>query len=311
MERGYLGVKKNWMQIATLCLCAVLVGVNIEQSLQISALQRRMEHEMSDLRSEVSHEISNISSRIERELEEANRVVTEYTLEPKGIDKETRSLKAEASVTLKEWHKDTQIVLLAKVGEEERSLPMTTDGNGTYFGELSLPLEGDAGIYLDALVTGSGLTKKETLSVGSEISMLLPLRYSGGGWSGPEYGGGVMSSKFHISLEGQNSQPGSIQNPQFLTYRNGELVQTQNAVEDPHSVAGNGFCYTVDTENNEWFVECATGDVIEVRFRCEDEYGLGYDFLFQTWNADGDFAEHPSISGVYGSSTPLILYWPE
>ena len=313
MERGYLGVKKNWMQIATLCLCAVLLGVTVEQSLQISALQRRMEHEMSDLRSEVSHEISNISSRIARELEEANRVVAKYTLEPKGIDKETRSLKAEASVTLKEWREDTQIVLLAKIGEEECTLPMTTDGNGTYFGERSLPLEGDAGIYLDALVTGSGLTKKETLSVGSEISMLLPLRYSGGGWSGPEYGGGVMSSQFDIVIEGQNGKPkpNSIRNPQFLTYRNGELVQTQNAVEDPHSVAGNGFCYTVDTENNEWFVECTTGDVIEIRFRCEDEYGLGYDFLFQTWNADGDFSESPAGAGMHDSSTPLILYWPE
>ena len=306
-------MKKNWMQMVTLCLCAVLLGVTVEQSLQISTLQRRMEHDMSDLRNEVSHEISNISNRIERELEEANRVVTEHTLEPKGIDKKTHSLQAEVSVTLKEWHEDTKIVLLAKVGEEERSLPMTTDGNGTYFGALSLPLEGDAGVYLDALVTSGGLTKKETLSVGSEISMLLPLRYGGGGWSGPEYGGGVMSSQFDIVIEGQNGKPkpNSIRDPQFLTYRNGELVQTQNAVEDPHSVAGNGFCYTVDTENNEWFVECATGDVIELRFRCEDEYGLGYDFLFQTWNADGDFAEHPSISGVYGSSTPLILYWPE
>ena len=304
-------MKKNWMQMVTLCLCAVLLGVTVEQSLQISTLQRRMEHDMSDLRNEVSHEISNISNRIERELEETNRVVTEHTLEPKGIDKKTHSLQAEASVTLKEWHEDTKIVLLAKVGEEERSLPMTTDGNGTYFGALSLPLEGDAGVYLDALVTSGGLTKKETLSVGSEISMLLPLRYGGGGWSGPEYGGGVMSSQFDIVIEGQKGKPDSIHNPHFLTYRNGELVQTQSAVEDPYSEAGNGTCYTVDTEDYEWAVECAEGDVIEVRFRCEDEDGLGYDFLFQTWSADGDFSETPAGSTIHDSSTPLILYWPE
>lgn len=306
-------MKKNWMQIVTLGLSVILLGVTVMQSKQISDLQWRMEDEMSGLRSEVSRELSNISSRIVRELEEANCVVAECTLGPKGIDKETRSLQAEASVALKEWREDTQVVLLSKVGEEERSQPMSTDGNGTYFAELTLPLESDTGLYLDALVTDSGLTKKEALHVGSEISMLLPLRNSGGGWNGPVYDGGVMSSQFDIVIEGQNGKPNpnSIRNPQFLTYRNGELVQTQNAVEAPHSVAGNGFCYTVDTEHNKWVVECAEGDVIEVRFRCEDEYGLGYDFLFQAWSTVGDLVEQVTGPEIYDSSTPLILYWPE
>ena len=35
----------------------------------------------------------------------------------------------------------------------------------------------------------------------------------------------------------------------FLTYKNGELVLTQDAVEDPYSSGTNAVCYTVDTEN--------------------------------------------------------------
>ena len=304
-------MKKNWMQIVTLCLSGVLLVVTIAQGKQLSEFQRKMENQMAHLRSDVEHEIQYISSNIERELEEANRVVAEYAMEPKGIDKATRSLQAEASVTLKEWYEDTQIVLLARVGDEEFSLPTTTDGNGSFSSQLSLPLEGNYEVFLDALVTGGGLTKRETLSAWGEISMMLPLRNSGGGWSGPEYREGVMSSQFNISIEGQNAVPGPIHNPQFLTHKNGELVQTQDAVEDPYTSGTNAVCYTVDTENYDWSVACDVGDVIEVRFRCEDEFGLGYDFLFQTWVAEGETAENQASGGGQNGGAPLELYWPE
>ena len=304
-------MKKNWMQIVTLCLCGVLLVVTIAQGKQLSEFQRKMENQMDHLRSDVEHEIQYISNDIERELEEANRVVAEYALEPKGIDKETRSLQAEASVTLKEWYEDTQIVLLTRVGDEELSLPTTADGNGTFSSQLSLPLEGNHEVFLDALVTGGGLTKKESLGGWGEISMMLPLRNSGGGWSGPEYREGVMSSNFDITLEGQNGAPSPVRSPQFLTYKNGELVQTQNAIEDPYSSASNGRCYTVDTEDGRWSVACDVGDVIEIRFRCEDEFGLGYDFLFQTWVAEGETADNYASAGAQTGSDLLELYWPE
>ena len=141
--------------------------------------------------------------------------------------------------------------------------------------------------------------------------MMLPLRNSGGGWSGPEYREGVMSSQFNITIEGQDAVPGPIQNPQFLTYKNGELVLTQDAVEDPYTSGTNAVCYTVDTENYDWSVACEVGDVIEVRFRCEDEFGLGYDFLFQTWVAEGETADNQASAGGQDGSVPLELYWPE
>ena len=304
-------MKKDWMQIVTLCLCAILLAVTIVQGKQLSEFQRKMENQMEHLRSDVEHEIQYISGDIERELEEANRVVAEYALEPKGIEKDSRTLLAEASVTLKEWHEDTQIVLLAKVGGNELSLPMENDGNGSYTSQLALPLEGNHEVFLDVLVTGGGLTKKEALGGWGDISMLLPLQNSGGGWGGPEYHNGAMSSQFHITIRGENGTPAPVQNPRFLTFKNGELVQTQNAVEEPYSGASDGRCYTVDTENYEWTVQCDVGDVIEVRFRCEDEFGLGYDFLFQTWVAEGETAENQASAGGQNGSASLELYWPE
>ena len=112
-------------------------------------------------------------------------------------------------------------------------------------------------------------------------------------------------------IRGEKGTPAPVQNPQFLTFKNGELVQTQEAIEDPYSGASDGRCYTVDTENYEWSVQCDIGDVIEVRFRCEDEFGLGYDFLFQTWVAEGETAENQASAGGQSGSALLELYWPE
>lgn len=306
-------MKKNWMQVVTLCLCGILLAVTFVQGKQLNEIQRQMESRMDNLRDHVEREIRNISNDIERELEEAGKVVAEYVLEPQGIDKETRSLQVTVSVTLKEWYEDTGIVLHAKVGGNELSLPMERDGNGSYVSWISLPLEGNSEVFLDALVTGGGLTKKETLGGWGDISMLLPLQNSGGGWGGPQYVGGIMSSQFHITLRMPNriSVPAPVRNPQFLTYRNGELVQTQSAVEDPYSAASDGRCYTVDTENNEWSVQCDIGDVVEVRFRCEDEYGLGYDFLFHTWIAEKETTGRVTHADAQDGILPLNLYWPE
>jgi len=304
-------MKKNWMQIVTICLCGILLAVAFVQGKQLNEIQRQMDDRMDNLRDSVEHEIRNISNDIERELEEADKVVAEYVLKPQGIDKKTRSLQATASVTLKEWYEDTEIVLLAKIGGNELSLPMASDGNGSYASQLSLPLEGNHEVFLDALVTGGGLTKKESLGGWGDISMLLPLQNSGGGWGGPEYRDGVMSSQFHITIRGENGTPAPVQNPQFLTFKNGELVQTQEAIEDPYTGASDGRCYTVNTENYEWNVQCDVGDVIEVRFRCEDEFGLGYDFLFLTWVAEGETAENQASAGGQSGSALLELYWPE
>ena len=61
----------------------------------------------------------------------------------------------------------------------------------------------------------------------------------------------------------------------------------------------------------DWSVACEVGDVIEVRFRCEDEFGLGYDFLFQTWVAEGETADNQASAGGQDGSVPLELYCPE
>ena len=65
-------------------------------------------------------------------------------------------------------------------------------------------------------------------------------------------------------------------------------------------------------EYEHWNMECEAGDNIDIRFRCEDTYGLGYDFLFANWVAvDETYDNTQSASLSQGNDKPLELYWPE
>ena len=67
----------------------------------------------------------------------------------------------------------------------------------------------------------------------------------------------------------------------------------------------------LDTNHHAWSVPCDIGDVIDIRFRCEDKYGLGYEFLFQSWLVEGDTVENQDGAGARYESSLLELYWPE
>ena len=147
----------------------------------------------------------------------------------------------------------------------------------------------------------------------SDFSMLLPLQTGGGGWDGPVYQDGILSSQFHITIEGRDNQrPGVIENPEFRIYRNGELVQTFGAVIDPSAGSGSGVCYTVDAEDYRWSLECDEGDTIKIRFLCQDEFGLGYDWLFANWTPDdGEMQRDQASAGAVSGLADLKLIWPE
>jgi len=304
-------VKKDWMQIVTLLLCVILLGVTISQGKRLGACQNQFQDRMDRLEQSVDDKIDSISDRIRQELDESNRMIKEYSLEPLGINKEKKVLQAILSVTLKQWHEDTEVTMLVKLGEKAHSVSLTAEENGVFSGGLELPLEENCEIILDAAISGGGMTFLESVGGWGDISMLLPLHSDGGGWSGPEYRDGTMRSQFNIMIEGQNGKPGVVDDPHFKIYKNGELAQTFSAVEDPYFASDGTAAYTVDTENYYWRIDCEPLDVIEIRFLCRDEYGLGYDFLFAVWSAEGLTQEDMAGSGAQYGTYPLKLFWDD
>lgn len=293
-------MKRNLLQIVTLCLCIVLLVITVIQGKQLEELRDWTEYRLDNLEHSVSGQIANIPNQIGLELEEAEKVVTDFTLEPVGIDRENRAMLAEISVTLKKWYDDTAVTLLADTNSGPVSQPMENLGNGSFTAVLSIPLEGNYEATVNAQISGGGLIAREELCAWDNFHMFLPLQHCGSGWSGPEYYDGALHSDFHISFQNTDGEKTAVHNPEFQVYKNGQLVQTLKAVYAP-SLSDDSSSYAVSAGAEGWCVECEEEDTIIIRFRCQDEFGLGYDFLFLNWTAEGEFIE----------DADLVLYWPE
>lgn len=304
-------MKKNWMQLLSLLLSVVLLVLLFKQNQTIKDLQsslQNVENRMYNLEDDVR----GISGDVTRAMEEAANPILNWEVQPAGIDKENQRLLANVVLEMKTWQEDTVVHLETVVGADQHILALPVNSVGTCSGVMQFPVNEQCEVTLAAVVTSGGVTTREELGGWGDISMLLPLQSDGGGWSGPEYREGVLSSQFDISVTGWDyQQPGEIRDPKFQVYRNGELVQTIAAVIDPYSGSSSGVCYTVDTEDHRWSLECDEGDVIEIRFLCQDEFGLGYDWLFANWTPEGEIPENQAAAGVVSGLGDLKLTWPE
>ena len=305
-------MKKNWISIVSLVLNVVLLVFVIGLAVKLERTEENLRGWIGHVEDEVQESRDSVVSRVESLLEEAEKQVAEFSVEPIGMDAENRALEVSLRLNLRHWSADTTVTVVGTVGTDALHEVLSADAAGSYSGTVSIPVESGTEILLTAVITTGGEIVREELGGWGEISMLLPLQSDGGGWSGPEYRDGVLSSQFNVSVTGwDDQQPGEIRDPKFQVYRNGELVQTIAAVIDPYSGSSNGVNYTVDTEDYRWSLECDEGDEIEIRFLCQDEYGLGYDFLFGRWAVAGETVGRVSSAGAMSGLADLRLTWPE
>ena len=305
-------MKKNWISIVSLVLNVVLLVSVIGLAAKLERTEENLRGWIGHVEGEVQDSRESVVSRVESLLENTEKQVAEFSVEPVGVDADNRALEVSLRLNLRRWSADTTVTVVGTVGMDVLREVLSADADGSYSGTVSLPVESGTEIRLTAVITTGGVTTREKLGDWGEISMLLPLQAGGGGWDGPVYRHGALSSQFHITIDGRDNQkPGTIENPEFRIYRNGELVQTFGAVIDPTAGSSSGFCYTVDTEDYRWSLECDEGDVIGIRFLCQDEFGLGYDWLFANWTPEGEIPENHAAAGVVSGLGDLKLIWPE
>ena len=297
-------MKQHWLSVMNLILTVILLVAVLYQGSQLREFRTQTGDSLDNLRLVVENEASSTLRAVEAKLAAADKQVASYGLTPKGVDAKARALLADVTVELKTWSGDTAVTLLAAVAGETVTTPMEPGEGGIYTASVSLPLEETTEILLDAEITTDGVTGRESLGGWSDSSMLLPIRYSGSGWEGPTYGeDGLLRSSFSIHLEGQEGSALEVRDPEFRVYRNGEQVQTLAA-------SGNT---NFTTPGGTWSLACDPGDEIEIRFRCRDAYGLGYDFWFANWRVETEAegpTDHP-VQNVASTSAGLILFWPE
>lgn len=300
-------MKRDWMQNATMLLCLVLLAVTLVQKNELEREREELEHRLDRLEDQLVRRVDNAVEHFDAQLAEQTRTVKSYTLEPVGLDTQTRTLTANAVLSMKEWYTDTEATLLATVNGETSRVPMRAAAeDGTFSAPLQLPTGKDDQIAFSVHLSGGGASREETLTLNSELALLLPLQWGGAGGSGSNYYDGGLSGDIHILLAGRDEEACIVKKAVFRFCRNGEAVLTVDGVESASASWSGGVCLVPELEDGIWRVACESGDTVEIRFSCEDAYGLGYEYLLGSWTVNG--AEVEGDINYEGSPT---LYWPE
>lgn len=132
-------MKKNWFQILSLALNAVLLIALLMTRAELADTQNSLKNQLDSVAwrlMDVQDQITDLSVRQREQTED----LSDFSFEPTGLDPESHTLQADMSITLRRWTADTEVTLL---------LPLTNDGSGygdpTYRGG-SLQLQYDLGV---------------------------------------------------------------------------------------------------------------------------------------------------------------------
>jgi len=285
-------MKKNALQIITLGFCVILLVMNVRQGRKLEEYRSQLSGEISNKYSMLYNDLEGISSRIERKLEEGAKLVADYSLEPGGVRKASRSLLTDVVVKLKEWRTDTAVELLVRQDGKETAISMTSVGNGDFTCALELPMEQEGELWLDVAITSGGAARREELGGFGEMSMLLPVQMRSWGGTAPVYEEGVLTIGQHEGdLEDRSGAPAEVSDIHYRLYVNGEMVKEDTVCEN-------------------WLQECANGDEIRLTLFCRDKYGLGYEFTLDEFMCDENAENERGTSSVSldGRESP-VLSW--
>ena len=279
-------MKKNWFQILSLALNVVLLIALFVTRAELVDTRTILKSNLDGIAyrlSDMDDRITNLSAK-QREQTES---LSDFSLEPTGLDPESHTLQADMSITLRRWTADTEVALA--VTQSGRTTEQSMSGSGGVFtAPVSLPVEDTGEVSFAVNITAGGQTSREEVTSYSDIAMLLPLVSDGSCCGGPTYQEGI----FHIQYDmGIKKQYGAeISEPAFQVLKNGEAVRTLPAAisESTSSSDPDVIYYTPASDDGNIEVSCQPKDTIELHLLCRDSFGLSYDFTACTYEIDQD-----------------------
>ena len=283
-------MKKNWFQILSLALNVALLIALLVTRAELVDTRTILKSNLDGIAyrlSDMDDRITNLSAK-QREQTES---LSDFSLEPTGLDPESHTLQADMSITLRRWTSDTAVTLLITQNGQTAELPMTgTDG--VFTAPVSLPVEDTGEVSFAVNITAGGQTSREEVTSYSDLAMLLPLTNDGSGYGDPTYRGGSLQLQYDVGIRKQYGT--EVIDPVFQVLKNGETVQTLpvKISESTFSSDPDVVYYTPASEEGGFAVSCQPEDTVELHLLCRDSFGLSYDFTVCTYaiGENGDIA---------------------
>lgn len=279
-------MKKNWFQILSLALNAVLLIALLMTRAELADTQNSLKNQLDSVAwrlIDVQNQITDLSVRQREQTED----LSDFSFEPTGLDPESHTLQADMSITLRRWTADTAATLLITQNDQTTELPMTgTDSVFTV--PVELPVEQTGEVSFAVNITAGGQTSREEVTSYSDLAMLLPLTNDGSGYGDPTYRGGSLQLQYDLGVRKQYGT--EVVAPVFQVLKNGETVQTLPVKISESTVSSDPdvVYYTPASENGGIAVSCQPEDTVELHLLCRDSFGLSYDFTVCTYEIDQD-----------------------
>lgn len=277
-------MKKNWFQILSLALNAVLLIALLMTRAELADTQNSLKNQLDSVAwrlMDVQDQITDLSVR-QREQTES---LSDFSLEPTGLDPESHTLQADMSITLRRWTADTEVALAVTQNGRTTEQPMSGNG-GVFTALVSLPVEDTGEVSFAANITAGGQTSREEVTSYSDLAVLLPLSNDSSGYGDPTYRGGNFQLQYDLGIRKQYGTEVIV--PVFQVLKNGETVQTLPAAisESTSSSDPDVIYYTPASDDGNIEVSCQPKDTIELHLLCRDSFGLSYDFTACTYEID-------------------------
>lgn len=284
-------MKKNWFQILSQALNVALLIALLVTRAELVNTRTILKSNLDGIAyrlSDVDDRITNLSAK-QREQTES---LSDFSLEPTGLDPESHTLQADMSITLRRWTADTEVALAVTQNGRTTEQPMSGNG-GVFTALVSLPVEDTGEVSFAANITAGGQTSREEVTSYSDLAVLLPLSNDSSGYGDPTYRGGNFQLQYDLGIRKQYGT--EVIAPVFQVLKNGETVQTLPAKISESTFSGDPdvVYYTPASENGGIAVSCQPEDTVELHLLCRDSFGLSYDFTVRTYEigTDGDIAE--------------------
>lgn len=279
-------MKKNWFQILSLALNAVLLIALLMTRAELADTQNSLKNQLDSIAwrlIDVQDQITDLSVRQREQTED----LSDFSFEPTGLDPESHTQQADMSITLRRWTADTAVTLLITQNGQTAELPMTgTDG--VFATPVGLPVEQTGEVSFAVNITDGGQTSREEVTSYSDIAMLLPLTNDSSGYGDPTYRGGSFQLQYDLGIRKQYGT--EVIDPVFQVLKNGEAVRTLPAAisESTSSSDPDVIYYTPASDDGNIEVSCQPKDTIELHLLCRDSFGLSYDFTVCSYEIDQD-----------------------
>lgn len=284
-------------------MCAVLVLFSAALGMQQMRMNE-MNKRIGSLETQLRDTGDSLNDRMDHLESEPASLVSSYSESFAGVDLQERAVQIKVTITTAQnIQEEDPEILVSGIGDDgkfiwpEPPLSLGSAEDNSYSVKLTLPMDAS---NMELLFSAGGVS--ETLQTFSSISELLPVQL---GYCDGDTIYNADRKVFYQTEWCAEVSDLNLASAAFHIYKNGKLEEESPCELEPYADSNGKTLRCWDAADGHG-TPCKTGDELEMRFFCTDEYGIQYEFPVRRWQiTDTKAACHWPLTNL------PTLTWPK